>query len=150
MRSHSRRGSKRKNSWPWLPLRRNPQSSFWGARLSRRRDVKGLSIPEALDFVVRPGMGVQARVNGRQIRVGNLALAREGLGKDLSLVESMLAAHSRTGQTAVIVMADEVPLGIVALRDPLGQASRCPPAARSGRSFQGCGKRARGEEHPDQ
>ena len=80
----------------------------------RRRN---LSIPEVSGFAVRPGLGVEACVNGRKIRVGNLPLVREALGSEVSWMETTLANHSLNGQTAVAVTADGKPLGIVSLRD---------------------------------
>jgi Cu+-exporting ATPase len=83
---------------------------------ARRRH---LQISDASDFVVHPGMGVEARVDGAQVRVGNLALVRDVLGEDRTWVESSLASHSHSGQTAVVVVVGQKVLGIIGLRDPL-------------------------------
>ena len=79
-----------------------------------------LEIRGSEEFVVRPGMGVQAKVNGQTVRVGNLALAKEASAREtVQWLESAMASHLQGGQTTVAVMADDTAAGLVTLRDPV-------------------------------
>jgi Cd2+/Zn2+-exporting ATPase/Cu+-exporting ATPase len=95
------------------------------AEAVRRKSVeRGLAIPETSDFVVLPGQGVRAQIDGRTVTVGNLRLiggarpetaALEGAGKTLLYVAvenepvGVLAAQD--------TLRDETPAAIAALRD---------------------------------
>ena len=58
-------------------------------------------------------------MDGKQVRVGNLALAREAAAENLDWAEAALFAGAHSGQTRVIVLADGKPIGVIGLSDPL-------------------------------
>lgn len=96
-----------------------PSEHLLGREILREARRRQISVPDPHDFLVRPGMGVQARVNGCQVRVGNLALAREATSLDLSWAEATLSSYSHSGETSVLVVVDGRPMGVISLRDPL-------------------------------
>lgn len=83
-----------------------------------------LSLPAAEDFGSTPGRGVTARVAGHTVRVGSPALLAEaaaaaaGSGQLAEAeAEAAIAAAERDGRTAVIVLIDGLPAGVLALAD---------------------------------
>ena len=79
---------------------------------------KGLTWPEATGFVATPGMGVQAQVQGRLLRVG----ARRwmvALGLDLSAWEARVDALAAQGRTAMLVAVDDAVVAVLAVADPI-------------------------------
>ena len=96
-----------------------PSEHLLGREIVEEARRRGLPVPDPKDFVLRPGMGVEARVGDRVVRVGSLALAREVAQDDLVWAESTLSRYSQGGQTSVLVLAEGKTVGIVSLRDPL-------------------------------
>jgi len=79
----------------------------------------GLDVPAAQDFDSESGQGVQARVGGRQVRIGGPRLL-EAAG--LSLPEALRPAADRQaerGATVVFVVRDRQVSGMLAVADPL-------------------------------
>ncbi|WP_039941334.1 heavy metal translocating P-type ATPase [Streptomyces himastatinicus] len=74
--------------------------------------ARGLSLPDAEGFSSAPGLGVTATVEGREVRVG--APARL-LGDDSAAYEEVEAE----GRTAVVVLVDGSPAGVLGLADRL-------------------------------
>ncbi|MGV9498126.1 heavy metal translocating P-type ATPase [Streptomyces sp. NPDC003642] len=73
---------------------------------------RGLDLPEAADFTSTPGVGVSAVVAGRTVAVGAPArLADDAPGPVAALEES--------GRTAVLVVVDGVPAGLLGIADRL-------------------------------
>ncbi|MFE0472904.1 heavy metal translocating P-type ATPase [Streptomyces sp. NPDC058947] len=73
---------------------------------------RGLDLPEAADFTSTPGVGVSAVVAGRTVAVGAPArLADDAPGPAAALEES--------GRTAVLVVVDGVPAGLLGIADRL-------------------------------
>ena len=89
----------------------------------REAQSRGLIIGEALDFEALPGQGVAAKVDGRPALLGNpsLMLARgiplNGLGESVERL-------SGEGKTPIILAADGVALGVIAVADTLKSTSR--------------------------
>jgi Cu+-exporting ATPase len=80
--------------------------------------AKNLELPQVEDFQALPGLGVEARVEGREVLLGNLAfLARKEVP-----TESLTAPHeehAREGKTAVFLAVDGKPVGLIAAADTL-------------------------------
>jgi Cu+-exporting ATPase len=80
---------------------------------------QGVEMTTAKDFQSTTGGGVEARVDGRQIRVGKLGHVtgnKKQLPSDLdSTVDSLQAA----GQTVIFVGADDGVLGVISIADPI-------------------------------
>nr|WP_256983141.1 heavy metal translocating P-type ATPase [Rhodococcus sp. 06-418-1B] len=71
---------------------------------------RGLTVPPASNFESTPGVGVRARVDGRQIRVSKPDSAQT------SSITSGIRTH---GTTTVVVTVDDVPAGTIALVDTI-------------------------------
>lgn len=80
--------------------------------------------PLVKDFKMRPGMGVTAKVSGRDVAVGNLNLLNE-YGIDIPQNAAAKAEeYQNKGCTAVYVGIDSGFAGIIALYDTLREESR--------------------------
>ena len=80
--------------------------------------------PLVKDFKMRPGMGVTAKVSGRDVAVGNLNLLNE-YGIDIPQNAAAKAEeYQNKGCTAVYVGIDSGFAGIIALSDTLREESR--------------------------
>jgi len=79
-----------------------------------------LGVPDAQDFTSTPGRGVTATIDARLIAVGSPALLH-------TIPETAATTHARdavnrfegAGRTAVVVLADGTPIGVLALADRL-------------------------------
>ena len=79
---------------------------------------RGLALDDATEFEAIPGFGIQARVNGTRLVMGNLALMqRDGL--DMNGLDATALELSREGKTPMFVAADGALKGIVAVADTL-------------------------------
>ena len=88
------------------------------AVIAAARD-RGLDIPAADDFTSTPGRGVRAVVDGHVVQVGSPALLQSATGEGRAVVETAQAA----GRTAVVVVVDAVPAGVLALADRIRPAA---------------------------
>ncbi|NBC15085.1 MAG: cadmium-translocating P-type ATPase [Gammaproteobacteria bacterium] len=82
---------------------------------------KGIEIPDAAEFENLSGRGAQARVEDRTIRVVSPGYLRE---QEIPLDGDAVATFREDGNTLVYVLADERPLGAVALADMIRDESR--------------------------
>ncbi len=93
---------------------------------------RGLSVPDADHFTSAPGRGVTALVNGHVVRVGSPALLAETDAAGATgappaadtaargrrqTAETIVANYERAGRTAVVVLLDCEPAGVLALAD---------------------------------
>jgi len=79
-----------------------------------------LSTPEA--FLAEVGHGVEAEVDGRRVRVGNLRMM-EKHGLDASSLNGDLTRLQNEGKTAMLVAVDEQVSGVIAVADTLKENS---------------------------
>jgi len=94
---------------------------------------RGLDVTEVADFTSTPGRGVTARVGGHQVRVGSPGLLAEATdptpAADAAAVTAaddaaaVIAAAEAAGRTAVLVVLDGRPAGILALADRVRPAA---------------------------
>jgi heavy metal translocating P-type ATPase len=83
---------------------------------------RGLTAPATEGFASTPGRGVSATVDGRQVWVGSPALladltpALTGIDT-LARVTAAVDTAEADGRTAVVVIVDDVPAGVLALAD---------------------------------
>ena len=82
---------------------------------AKKRDIV---LPSMQDFKVLPGFGVQARVEGHNVVVGNRKLMEEA-GLDLSAVENKLETWAREGKTPMLVQVDGRLGGVMAAADQI-------------------------------
>jgi heavy metal translocating P-type ATPase len=85
------------------------------AIMAAARD-RGLDIPHAHEFHAVPGNGVYATVDGHRVGVGS---PRRLLERAAAIVTDLEAA----GHTAVAVLVDDVPAGVIGLTDRLRPAA---------------------------
>ena len=81
---------------------------------------RGLSVPDTDDFGSVPGLGVTAGVEGRRIRVGSPAVLAEvgvGDGRARAQADTAVARLEEEGRTAVVVLVDGTPAGVLGLAD---------------------------------
>lgn len=80
-------------------------------------EEQGLRLPTAEQFQSIAGRGVQARVNGRTIRLGGPALLRESHARlDSGLQQALDRAASR-GETAIAMIDGTTPVAVLAIAD---------------------------------
>ncbi|MFG2768119.1 heavy metal translocating P-type ATPase [Streptomyces rubiginosohelvolus] len=77
---------------------------------------RGLPLPEALDFTSTPGRGVSATVTGRAVQVGSPALLEGAMD---ATATAAVAELEEAGQTAVLVLRDGHPVGVIGVADRL-------------------------------
>ncbi|EWS95918.1 cadmium-translocating P-type ATPase [Streptomyces filamentosus] len=87
---------------------------------------RGLALAEAPGFTSAPGAGVTATVGGRTIRVGSPAHLAPACGDDLDRVVRSLEDK---GRTAVLVLRDGVPVGVLGIADRLRTDAKATVAA---------------------
>ena len=86
-------------------------------------ESRGLALPQAQDFQAIPGHGVEAKLDGRRVVLGNLRLMeREGVALG-TLVEAW-ARLADEGKTPMYAAEDGVAAGIVAVADTIKEDSR--------------------------
>jgi P-type Cu+ transporter len=78
----------------------------------------GIDIPELEGFEAVPGHGLDARVDGRHVLVGNEALM-ERAGVDVSGLLSAADTAARRGETPMFVAVDGRPAAVVTVADPV-------------------------------
>ena len=85
---------------------------------------RGLDVPEVADFASTPGRGVTARVAGHQVRVGSPGLLAEATDPTpTASAAAVIAAAEAAGRTAVLVVLDGCPAGVLALADRVRPAA---------------------------
>ncbi len=85
---------------------------------------QGIETFEAKNFQRIPGKGVRGDVDGSEVLVGSVTLARERGGALSSGVATQIDALARQGKTINIVMKNGVVLGAIALADIVREESR--------------------------
>ena len=80
--------------------------------------AQNLALPRVDDFQAVPGMGVEAKIEGQAVLLGNLAfLAGRGVAsEELDLHQDRL---SREGKTAIFLAVGGLPVGVIAAADTL-------------------------------
>ena len=76
---------------------------------------RGLALPPVAEFAAQPGFGARGRVGGSAVAVGKPAMFPAAVAGALA---RPLADASAAGQTAVVVVRDGMPLGLIGLADP--------------------------------
>lgn len=101
---------------------------------------EGIAVPHSEQFTSTPGRGVTAVVDGTLVRVGSPGLLYDLAESATAHVDEARATVARlesAGRTAVVVIADGVPVGVLALADRVRPGAReavAKLAALTGRS----------------
>ena len=92
-----------------------------GAAILAAAQDHGLPVPAATEFTSVPGRGVRAVVHGRQVAVGSPALLDDltptAAEPAVAQARTEAADAQATGRTAVVVIVDGGPAGVLALAD---------------------------------
>ncbi|MFD5201167.1 heavy metal translocating P-type ATPase [Streptomyces sp. NPDC058375] len=80
---------------------------------------RGLVLAEATGFTASPGRGVTAVVGGRTVRVGSPARLLDVSGGAGGPVRTAVDALEADGRTAVLVLRDDEPAGVLGIADRL-------------------------------
>ncbi len=84
---------------------------------------KNLTLADVTDFNAIPGHGIEARVNGRKVLLGNLKLMQEQ-GIPLNGLEGKSTQFSNEGKTPMFLGIDGQAAGIIAVADTLKSNSK--------------------------
>ncbi len=84
---------------------------------------KGIALSGAEEFRSRTGMGVSARIEGREVALGNARLFEE-LKIDVSPLAARAGELQREGQTVVFVAIDGRAAGLLGVTDPVKATAR--------------------------
>ena len=89
-----------------------------GEAIVRGAQQRGLALTDASDFQAIAGHGISARVDGRQLLLGNLKLMRDR-GVHLNGAEERATGLAVEGKTAMYVSVDEELAGLIAVADEI-------------------------------
>jgi Cu+-exporting ATPase len=89
-----------------------------GEAIVREAQTRGLDLEPVSDFNAIPGQGVQARVNGYSVLLGNLALMRAS-SIELNGLNETARRLAQEGKTPMFLSANGSALGIIAVADTL-------------------------------
>ncbi len=93
------------------------------AAIGEAARLKNLALSRADDFAAIGGVGVQARIDGRQVSVGGPALLNR-LGVPMTYAELLAAAEANeNGFTVVFVVVDAVLCGQIQLKDEINDGA---------------------------
>jgi Cu+-exporting ATPase len=85
--------------------------------------ARGITLPDAETFSAIPGHGIEARIEGRTVLLGNLKLMRDRK-IPLDGLEAKAVALADDGKTPMYVAVDGRPAGIVAVADTVKEDSK--------------------------
>jgi len=93
-----------------------------GEAITEGARSKGIEIPDSTDFTAIPGHGVEARVDGKAVILGNLKLMHD---REVSLgdLEHQSVALAEQGRTPMFIAADGKAAGIIAVADTVKEDS---------------------------
>ncbi len=86
--------------------------------VTRAAAAQALALPRVDDFQAVPGMGVEAKIQGQDVLLGNLAfLTRKGAASEALITHQ--DRLSREGKTAIFLAVSGKPVGVIAAADTL-------------------------------
>jgi Cu+-exporting ATPase len=97
------------------------------AAIVRGAEERGINSPAAAGFAALNGKGVKATVESRSVAIGNRLLLEE-LGVDAGPFTGRAEEMRRDAQTAVFVVVDGRPAGLLGIADPIKEST--PEAMR--------------------
>lgn len=93
-----------------------------GEAIVRRAEYVFIDLSEVEDFDTFSGKGVKARVDGRDVIIGNrMLLGEEGI--DIAPVEGKLTELEDEGKTAILISIDKELSGVIAVADTLKETT---------------------------
>jgi Cu+-exporting ATPase len=88
-----------------------------GKAIVRAAEERGQPIPDVDHFATEPGHGVRGVVDGRQMVVGTAGWLK-ARGVDVQPLQARIDEVAREGRTPVLVAADGMAAGVLAVADP--------------------------------
>jgi Cu+-exporting ATPase len=88
----------------------------------RGAQAKGLKLDKAVDFQALPGRGVEARLDGRRVLVGNRKLMEQE-SIDPASIDAVVSRLQGDGKTAMYLAVEGQAAGVVAVADTLKEDS---------------------------
>jgi P-type Cu+ transporter len=86
--------------------------------ITHAAEAKALPVPPVEDFQAVPGMGVEARIDGQEVLLGNLTfLTQKSIASTLLI--NLQDQLSREGKTAIFMAVAGLPVGAIAAADTL-------------------------------
>jgi heavy metal translocating P-type ATPase len=109
----------------WAAMAEGRSEHPLGRAIVERALAAGLAPGDPEAFTATFGRGVEARVAGRRVQVGNQRQLAEGGpadalargGEATEAAARLLATHERAGRTALVVQVDGEPWGVIGLAD---------------------------------
>ncbi len=90
----------------------------------REARARGLSIAAAEEFTIDPGLGVEARANGRRVIVGNRRMMTAHQVVITQDAEAVLSSLEFEGKSPVIVTENGIVQGVISVQDSLRPDSK--------------------------
>ncbi|MFI0214378.1 heavy metal translocating P-type ATPase [Streptomyces lydicus] len=103
----------------WAAAAEHPSEHPLARALVAAARARGLRLPAAEEFTASPGTGVRATVDGARIAVGSPARLLPAGGPADARAGALVAELEESGHTAVLVLRDGVPAGVLGLADRL-------------------------------
>ncbi|MFI0221230.1 heavy metal translocating P-type ATPase [Streptomyces lydicus] len=103
----------------WAAAAEHPSEHPLARALVAAARARGLRLPPAEEFTASPGTGVRATVDGARIAVGSPARLLPAGGPADTRAGALVAELEESGHTAVLVLRDGVPAGVLGLADRL-------------------------------
>ncbi|MBI3120380.1 MAG: copper-translocating P-type ATPase [Candidatus Kerfeldbacteria bacterium] len=94
-----------------------------GEAIVRAAESKGLHLDPVSDFRAISGKGIEARVNGKRVVIGNAKLMRDEK-MELEDIDAELSNIARRGETPMVVALDGKISGIIAVADTIKESSK--------------------------
>lgn len=94
-----------------------------GESIVKEAKKRKLTLFEANEFEAISGMGIKAMINGKEVIIGNMRIARS-LNIDISSVEDIFGRLSDEGKTVVFCAVDGNVQGIIAISDEIRSSSK--------------------------
>lgn len=94
-----------------------------GEAIVKEAEGRNLNLYPAMDFSAIPGHGIRAKVNGKQILLGNRKLMNE-MNIDIKGAENEFETYANEGKTPMFISIDGRMAGIIAVADVLKENSR--------------------------
>jgi len=106
----------------WAAIAEKNSEHPLGEAIVRGAKERGLEVPDAESFESIPGHGVEARVDGREVLLGNRKLMA-ARGVDIAGLLAKAEELERDGKTVMFVAVDSAAAGFIAVADTLKEYS---------------------------
>lgn len=94
-----------------------------GKALVKEAEQRGITLVDAKAFRTSGGRGVQAKIQGKLVRVGKAGWFQE-MGIDISVAEKSIHSLQNLGKTVMLVTIENELAGLISVSDPLKPESR--------------------------